>query len=244
MNGKRAAAAAGVLLCLATCARAEPADYVASPIVVKGERELELRLGTQSKSGEERASAAVVSFAYGLTHWWVTEAELKYEREGRTTRFDAIEWENRFQLTETGKYPVDLGFLLEIERPRDHAEGWEFTWGPLLQAEAGRMQYNANLLWKRQVQSETPSETELGYRLQAKLRWREALEFGVQAFGDLGPWRHWRASSLQSHRIGPAAFGKAHIDPGHALVWNIGYLFGTTSGSPDRVLRAQIEYEF
>ncbi len=244
MKRLNAAAAAGVLLCLVSVVRAEPADDVLSPVIVQGEREFEMNAGTQTKAGESRFGAATLGVGYGALSWWAPELELKYEREGASTRWDAIEWENRFQFTETGRYPVDLGFLIEIEKPRDHAEGWEFAWGPLLQAEAGRMQYNANLIWKRQVRGEEPSVTELGYRLQAKYRWREALEFGAQAFGDLGPWRHWSAASDQSHRIGPALFGRAHLAPGHALVWDAGYLFGTTHGSPDRVLRAQVEYEF
>ncbi len=244
MNRLHAAAAAGAVLCLVSAARADPADEVLSPIVVQGERELELKLGTQSKNGEPRFSATALGIGYGARSWWAIELELKYEREGAATRFDAIELENRFQLTETGKYPFDLGVLLEIEWPRDRAEGWEFAWGPLLQFEAGRMQYDANLLLKRQVRGDSPSATELGYRLHAKYRWREALEFGAQAFGELGPWRHWSPSSEQSHRIGPALFGKARLAPGHALLWNAGYLFGTTHGSPDRALRAQIEYEF
>lgn len=244
MKKTHAAVAAGALLCLVAVARADPTDDVLSPRVEEGERELELKLGTQTKKDAPRFSAATLGIGYGVLAWWAAELELKYEREGAATRFDAIELENRFQLTETGKYPFDLGFLLEIEWPRDRAEGWEFAWGPLLQAEAGRMQFNANLLWKRQVRSEERAATELGYRLQAKYRWREELEFGAQAFGDFGPWRHWSPSSQQSHRIGPALFGAAHLAPGHALKWNAGYLFGTTHGSPDRVLRAQIEYEF
>ena len=32
---------------------------------------------------------------------------------GESHGFDAWEWENKFQLIETGKYPVDIGLLLE-----------------------------------------------------------------------------------------------------------------------------------
>jgi hypothetical protein len=44
-----------------------------------------------------------------------TEVYLKYEKQGGDgTRFDALEWENKFQLTETGKYPVDVGLTTEL----------------------------------------------------------------------------------------------------------------------------------
>ena len=66
---------------------------------------------------------------------------------GASTGFDAWEWENKFQFTETGKYPVDIGLLLEIERPKDRSEGYEYRWGPLLQADITQsLQANLNLL--------------------------------------------------------------------------------------------------
>ena len=47
------------------------------------------------------------------------------------TRIDAFEWENKFQVTEAGEYPVDLGFIVELERPQDRSEGYEMRVGPL-----------------------------------------------------------------------------------------------------------------
>ena len=42
---------------------------------------------------------------------------MKFEKEsGEKLRYEAIEWENKFQLTESGQLPVDIGFLLELER--------------------------------------------------------------------------------------------------------------------------------
>jgi hypothetical protein len=93
-----------------TAAHAGPDDYVHTPAVEYGERELELRLGTATKSGEARQSAAALAFGYGATPWWFTEVYAKFERGGgEGTRFDAFEWENRFQLTEPGQYFADLG---------------------------------------------------------------------------------------------------------------------------------------
>ena len=80
-------------------AHADPDDYVSVPGVEYGERELELRFGTATKSGEDRASAASLAFGYGLTPWWATEVYAKYNRSGsEATRFDAIEWENKFPI--------------------------------------------------------------------------------------------------------------------------------------------------
>ena len=86
--------------------------------------------------------------------------------------FDAWEWENKFQLTDTGKYPVDVGFLLEIERPKDRSEGYEYKWCPLLQSEFGCMwQANLNLLVEKRIRISEAESAELGYQWQLKYRW-------------------------------------------------------------------------
>jgi len=133
------------------------------PTVEYGEREIELRIGTASgEGGEPRASAASIAFGYGVTPWWATEIYGKWHRNGATS-FDAIEWENRFELTEPGQYFADLGFLVEIERPRDRAEGYELRIGPLLQKDIGAVQTNFNVLLERHYRSSEPEATELGY---------------------------------------------------------------------------------
>lgn len=225
-------------------AGAGPADYVFTPTVTKGERELDFKYGAASKTGEPSLQAASLGLGYGATDWWFTEFYAIGEREGNASRFDAFEWENKFQLTETGKYPVDLGLIIEIERPRDHAEGYEWRYGPLLQAEADQMQFNLNPLLTSITRASEGNGTYFGYQWQVKYRWREALEFGAQGFGDLGRWNHFSPTSEQDHRLGPALFGKWRLGGAEAIVWNAALLFGATSGSPNRNFRLQVEYEF
>src|SRR5689334_802979 len=103
-------------LLLPSLAVAGPADYVFTPNVEYGEREIDFKAGTAKSSGQDRDSAASIGFGYGLTERWFTEFYAKYERPpGEGTRFDAFEWENRFQLTEQGRFPFDLGFVIELE---------------------------------------------------------------------------------------------------------------------------------
>jgi hypothetical protein len=40
------------------------------------------------------------------------------------------------------KISVDVGFLLQIERPKDRGEGYEYKWSPLLQLEFGLWRAN------------------------------------------------------------------------------------------------------
>lgn len=224
---------------------AEPADYIYTPTVEYGEKEIDFKAGSSSKGDTPRESATSIGFGYGAKEWWFTELYLKYKRENNeATKFDAVEWENKFQLTETGKYPVDIGFLLEIERPQDRAEGWEVKWGPLFQTEFGKVQVNANALFKRNYRAEQSNDTQFLYQWQAKYRWLPELELGIQAFGEMGKWNQWVPANERSHRIGPAIFGKFPVGDHQAIRYNAAWLLGASTAAPDHTLRLQVEYEF
>ena len=226
-------------------ALAGPADYVYTPAVEYGEKEIDFKAGSASKANDPRESAASIGFGYGAKQWWFTEFYLKYKRENNAgTHPDAVEWENRFQLTETGKYPVDVGFLLEIERPRDHSEGWEVTSGPLFQTDFGKIQLNANTLFRRNYRIDGLSQTQFLYQWQAKYRWRQQFEFGFQGFGEMGRWDQWVPESERTHRAGPAVFGKLPLGGRRAIKYNAAWLLGASTAAPNHTFRMQVEYEY
>jgi hypothetical protein len=223
-----------------------PSDYIYVPAVTYGEHEIDFKSGTWNRNpGEDPLSAASIGYGYGVTQRWFTELYRKYERpEGEGTRFDAWEWENKFQLTETGEYPVDTGLIVELERPQDHSEGYEVRFGPLFQAEKGKIQLNGNLIFERHYRADAASPMLLGYQWQAKYRWQPKLEWGLQAFGELGQWNHWDPPEERSHRIGPAVFGKLPLGNRQAIRYNAAWLLGASTNAPSHNLRLQIEYEF
>lgn len=237
-------------LWLPVCAFADPSDYVYYPSAEYGEREIDFKAGSSKLADNAgRFSAASLGFGLGATPYWFTEFYLKYQKEpGEHNRFDAVEWENKFQLTETGKYPLDVGLITEIEVPRNRKEGYEFRFGPLFQGEIDRLQWNANLLFERQVSGDPNPDDhrvmQMGYQLQLKYRATQAFEYGVQAFGEMGKWNHWDARDQQNHRIGPALFGKIKLGAHEAIKYNAAYLFGASDAAPDRTFRLQVEYEF
>ena len=232
-------------LILPAFVHAGPNAYVYTPIVEEGEKEIDFKWGIEKHRDGGSGTATSIGFGWGATAWWFTELYGKWHRPvGERTSFDAWEWENKFQLTPTGKYPVDVGFLLEIERPKDRSEGYELTYGPLFQSEWGAVQGNFNLLWERHVRATAAFETELKYQAQLKSRASERVEWGAQAFGELGRWNHWSASSQQEHQVGPALFGKVKVGHHQAIKYNAAFLFGLTDASPRRALRVQAEYEF
>jgi hypothetical protein len=229
---------------------AGPSEYVYSATVEEGEREIDFKFGSRNSKGESNdASAASLGLGYGVNEHWFTEIYFKYARgAGGPTTFDAVEWENRFQLTETGKYPIDVGFLVEIERPQDRTEGYELTWGPLFQTDIGMTTWNANFLIQRYYHAEEPSRATAYYQVQGKYRYRRELEFGFQGFGDLGYWDSWYATRDQGHRFGPAVFGKLPLGGRQAFKYNAAYLVGKNSingeGIRGDTFRMQLEYEF
>ncbi len=244
----------GLLVCLGAMiwgtALAGPADYVYAPTVESGEREIDFKYGSARKSDDPRAQAASIGFGYGVNDWWFTEAYLKYAKEGGDgVFFDAFEWENKFQLTETGKYLVDIGLITEIEITHQDGDPYEFKIGPLFQTEFGKLQLNANLLFERKwhgdaAHADELHKTEIGYQWQAKYRWHPEFEFGAQGFGQMGKWNDWAPHDEQNHRVGPAIFGKIALGGRQKLQYNAAWLFGVTQGAPDHTLRMQMEYEF
>ena len=240
----------GILLCGLVCARdvfAGAADYVYTPAVEYGEREIDVKAGATSPLAGNRAQGASVGYGYGAKEYWFTEIYLKQERNGSDVA-NLAEWENKFQLTDTGEYPVDFGLITELEAPLSANVPWEFRFGPLFQTDYGRLQLNGNLLFERAFgkadESGVPYSTNFSYQWQAKYRWRPILEFGVQGMGDMGKWNDWNKPSGQSHRIGPAAFGKLALGNRKAIRYNAAWLLGTNSAAPDHTFRMQVEYEF
>lgn len=245
---KKVIAVLWISLLLNHQAMASPADYVYTPTVEYGEKEIDFKFGTALQPDDTRASTSSLGFGYGATEHWFTEIYLKREREdgGGLT---IAEWENKFQLTETGKYPADLGLITEIEAPlSNHHMPYEFKFGPLLQTEFGKLQLNGNILFERKFGPRETEDihynTEIGYQWQAKYRWLQAFEFGVQGIGEMGRWNNWDKSALQIHRIGPAIFGKVGLGAKQAIRYNAAMLFGASDAAPDHTFRMQIEYEY
>ena len=239
----------GAFLAVQVCSNAfaGPADYVYTPLVEEGEREIDFKYGNAKQQDGTRAQTTSLGLGYGVNSFWFTEVYFKREI-GDGDRVSIGEWENKFQLTETGKYPVDLGFILEIEAPLNRTNSpYEIKMGPLLQTEFGKLQLNGNLLFERKIGKEQPDEhrfTEMGYQWQVKYRWKREFEYGLQGMGEVGDWRNWDASNAQNHRIGPAVFGKFDIGVKQAIKYNAAVLFGVSDAAPNSTFRMQAEYEF
>jgi hypothetical protein len=226
---------------------AGPADYVYTPMVEQGEKEIDFKSGTAKQVDGTRTTVNSIGFGYGASEYWFTEVYLKREKSG-SDGLSIAEWENKFQLTETGKYPVDIGLITEIEVPMNNNKApYEFKFGPLFQTEFGQLQLNGNLLFERKFgrnETNEPQNTEFGYQWQAKYRFKPEFELGMQGMGETGAWNDWSSASNQNHRFGPAVFGKVKLAPKQAVKYNAALLFGSSQVAPNHTLRLQVEYEF
>jgi len=228
-------------------------DYLFTPTVTQGEREIDLYGGIGSSGDKTPAeSNAGLGFGYGVTQHWFTELDITYRWQSPVgTGLDAFEWENIIQIGEPGQWPVDIGMLCNIEKPYEasrnspQTEGTSIRFGPLLQKDIGKVEVNFNLFLTRFFQSSEFSSTQFGYQSQIKYRYSAPLEVGIQAFGRVSSRAQtWAPYPQQVLRVGPVVLGLLRLPQERSLSYNVGFLMGTTQHSPDQTLRVQIEYEF
>jgi hypothetical protein len=231
-----------LLLCLfpaSHAAFAGAAAAVYTPTVEKGETEFELRGGYHDFADDPDEHAFVFDLGYGVTNRWRTEAVLEYAAEGgEPGRMEALEWENVFVLTEPGKHWMDVGLLAEYEH--SFAEGPdEVKIGPLFQKEIASTVANLNFTFKHEVGHDAGSDTEMDYRWQVRWRGNEALEWGMQGFGDLGVLDDLGHDA--THSAGPAVFGLHRLASHDKIRYNAAVLAGLNSAAPDATVRFQVE---
>jgi len=210
-----------------TAHAADPGYYVVTAYDNAGQRAIDFRYWTVQAQGDREWIWPELGFSYGVNSRWTTELFTSYIG---TSNWDVVpstlNWQNDVLLTQ-GEWPFDLALHLNLYAERDRAEGnaWEF--GPAFQTELGpRTQLNANIFFERYFRTEEPGPTELKYQWQIKRRVPPHWAFGLQGFGELGPWDHWSARAAQSHRAGPAVFATLPLRDGRSVQLQAAYLIG------------------
>ncbi|NEX62214.1 hypothetical protein [Noviherbaspirillum galbum] len=78
------------------------------------------------------------------------------------------------------------------------------------------------------------------YQWQARYRFSQVAQFGLQGFGEFGKWNDWNPKRLQSHRIGPAFAGEALVGK-HAWKYELSYFIGKVRASPAKTVSVRIQ---
>lgn len=216
------------------------ADKVYEIKPVAGETEFEFRGGYEDADQGPNPYQAVFDVGYGVSNRWLTELVVKYDATapGENGKISELEWENIVALTEPGRYWLDLGLFHELSYSRLD-NNWELVFAPMFQKTVGREQFNLNVNFERQLVD--GADTEVLYRGQWKHRAGSALEYGLQAFGELGPVNHLGRDD--QHKLGPALFGAMRAGGNDKFLWNVAVLAGLNAAAPDVSLRFELEYE-
>jgi len=243
VNALRLTAVTITLIGVSTQALATHKVY--SPHVEKGEIEIEARghVDFDDDNDKDKARKDIFEIGYGLTDWWRTSLFVEYEEEPQGDyEHAATAWENIFQVTESGKYWMDVGLYLEYEVP-EGSDPDSLEIKGLFEKEVKRFVNTANLIFERQVGGNASKDIELGYAWRTKYRLRTDFEPGLELYGDLGELDDWDINDDQNHQAGPVATGKFHLGEESAIVYELGYLFGLTSESPDGSVKWMLEFE-
>ncbi len=191
----------------------------------------------------------------GLTSWWHSELELGFEREagsGQPTMLTQIVTENMFQLTQPGQYFADFGFYVEygqsLTRGR-YAASNQVTFGPLIAKDIGRTTNTLNLFFSRQLGPNQTSQN-LNFTYAWQTRWNiwQPLSPAIEIYGDAGPLGASPRFQQQQLMIGPVGVGSLRLNDlglgkSGKLKYELGWLFGATSASPQGALRWRLEVE-
>jgi len=237
-SGSPSAGAIALMLCLSgspALAGGLLVDKVYHPYVEALEQELGWRATWQDHQRDEadRAQRQHASYGRAFGERWFGELNvISAQSASQSLAIEAVELEAIHQLTEQGEYWADWGLLLELEKDI-HEDAWELASGILVEKELGQWSLAANLIVSREWGSDTDSELESEFALQARYRYARHIEPALEFYG-----------AEDGRALGPALMGDIRFGMRRALHWELGLLFGLDHDSPDNSLRAGIEYGF
>ena len=159
--------------------------------------------------------------------------------------FQNVEWENRFQLFDQGRYWLDAGFYIAYEFAAKDRAADKLETKLLLEKQWGDIVHTANLILEREIGGEAPEgeekekhDWEGGVAWSSRYRWKPYFEPGVEIHYDAKELNRQHTFNEQEFQIGPVLYGK--VGP---IKYDIGYLFGVTDEAPGGTIKWIMEYE-
>jgi hypothetical protein len=203
------------------------------PYVQPLETEIEFRSVLQNDDQIPDSQKHSIGFGRSLSDRWAVELyAIALKGPNENLSVDTYELEAKWQLTEQGEYAFDWGLLFELEREIEE-NAWEFSTQMLVSRDWGKVSAIANIgviyEWGERIQNEV--ETTL--RVQTRYRLREAFEPALELH-----------MGQDTRAIGPALTGLVRISQGKKLRWELGLFAGLDEKSPDRTVKANVEFEF
>ena len=218
-----------------------------SPYVEEGVAELEIRgfRTLDHDPGKDGEQGQTYELSYGVNSWWYTAlfANLASEPSG-PLRYSGTGFENIFQLTEPGEYWIDAGAYLEYQKSSISGQADEFEGKLLLRKDFYPFYVGANLVFNQQFGRDRERNIGFEYAVQGVYPWKKELQFAIEAYGEPGRFSGFLPTAQQDHVLGPVLMGRFNIRgmPG-GFIYEAGYLFGLTPGSPHGTVKWVFEYE-
>lgn len=201
-----------------------------APYVQPLEKEIELVVVDEHGGTGIGRRRDKLGFGTSLAEHWYTELSVTSVDEGGE-RYEELEIEAIWQLTEQGEYSSDWGLLLEAETALGQ-DANELSIGVINQKDLGRWSVLSNLVATYEWGSDRSEELETQFALQTRYRhspgFEPTLEFYV---------------GQDTRALGPGATGVIKMLQGRQLRWNLGLL--KNIGNPaDYTVKLEFEYEF
>jgi hypothetical protein len=189
------------------------------------------------------------SIGYGVLPWWSIEMEGEMASGGgQHLTWNAVTFENIFQLTEPGEYFFNVGIFAEYSQSTLRGEASGFTFGPIIQKEINDVLgidtvHTVNLFLSRDIGHDATKATGFSYAWQSLVRTHPLISPGIEFYGSIPDIAHAGPVSQQQHWVGPVLAGAANFAPYGKVKYEVGYLFGLTPASGRSAVRWMLEYE-
>ena len=183
----------------------------------------------------------------GVLPFWFIGLEGEFGREpGEKWQFNATTIENKFMLTEPGKYWMDAALYAEFSRARSRTDADTMKVGALFQKEQMKFVSTLNVFLEKEVGRNAGTADTVSYALQTRYRFSPLFQPGIELFGKIEDVNSAGKFNDRQLRIGPVIAGAASLGDilGRGKIkYEVGYLFGTTSPTEQGTIRTRLEIE-
>ena len=224
-------------------AHAHGVSVLFNPYVHEGEAAAEFKgaYNIDADDTSEDEWAGEMTAGYGVTSWWHTEVGAEFVgHEDDDTEFNALVWENKFQLAPKDAWPVDVG--IKTEYAKSIVGGPDAIIGKVLLAkDVGQFTNVSNIGIAREIGEDSGDDNEYSFGYGLSYNIDDALAIGGEWHSDFGTLEDDSdAFDEQSHRIGPVVYGEI----AEGVLFETGVLIGVSEAAPAAELKLALEYEF
>ncbi|PZP84620.1 MAG: hypothetical protein DI582_08260 [Azospirillum brasilense] len=240
-------------LCMLAGMCASPAfavDKIYMPYVDAGEWELEYfaNRSVDDDGALNNAQAHEISLEHGVNDWWQTEVYGIWQKDpGNNLSFDAVEWENIFELTKPGEYWADMGATIAYEWTPDSDQADALEARLLFAKPIGNTINVLNLAIEKEVGAGTQDDLEAALLWSTRYNYSPYFQPGFEIQSEFGEVNDPSSFEDQEHYVGPVFYGTIPFedegDEIEGLEYRVGYLFGASSEASDGQVVLQLEYE-